>query len=111
MKTTRLGIDTSRITETVVSLLGTESEDEYRMVPKNGHSQTTVPAVEELLAKSSMPLNGINEVTVSTGPGSFTGLRVGAAVGSAIGWLLSIPVNGKNPQEPVTLIYTDDRWG
>lgn len=34
-------------------------------------------------------------IEVETGPGSFTGLRVGVAVANALGLALGIPVNGK----------------
>lgn len=34
-------------------------------------------------------------IEVETGPGSFTGLRVGVSVANALGFSLGIPVNGK----------------
>ncbi len=34
-------------------------------------------------------------IEVETGPGSYTGLRVGVAVANALGFTLGIPVNGK----------------
>ena len=34
-------------------------------------------------------------IEVETGPGSFTGLRVGVSVANALGFALGIPVNGK----------------
>ena len=37
----------------------------------------------------------IEGIEVETGPGSFTGLRVGVAVANALGFSLGIPVNGK----------------
>ena len=41
---------------------------------------------------------------LNIGPGSYTGLRVGAAVANALGFALQIPVNGKD--SAVELIYT-----
>lgn len=38
----------------------------------------------------------IDQVEVVTGPGSFTGLRVGATVANAIGYALNVTVNGKS---------------
>lgn len=34
-------------------------------------------------------------IEVETGPGSFTGIRVGVSVANALGYSLGIPVNGK----------------
>ena len=70
-------------------------------------SQVLLPMIEKLLKRISTPgvstqihtrsvhwelLEGIE---VETGPGSFTGLRVGVAVANALGYSLGIPVNGK----------------
>lgn len=37
----------------------------------------------------------LTQIKVETGPGSFTGLRVGVAVANALAYSLNIPVNGK----------------
>ena len=58
-------------------------------------SQMVLPLIEILLEEHKLKLSDITEITVSTGPGSFTGLRVGATVGNALGYLLGIPVNGE----------------
>lgn len=42
---------------------------------------------------------GITAIEVNTGPGSFTGTRVGVAVANALGFALDIPVNG-SPRSP-----------
>jgi tRNA threonylcarbamoyladenosine biosynthesis protein TsaB len=47
------------------------------------------------LKDSSVDFKDIKEIKLDTGPGSFTGLRVGAAVANALGYSLGIPVNGK----------------
>lgn len=73
-------------------------------------SQVLLPMIEKLLIQTSTPgvstqihsrsvywkmLEGIE---VETGPGSFTGLRVGASVANALGYSLGIPVNGKKQE-------------
>ena len=46
----------------------------------------------------------ITEITVNQGPGSFTGTRIGVAIANALGFVLGLKVNGKNP--PVDVIYS-----
>src|SRR4051812_8427843 len=51
--------------------------------------------IEELLAKSTKELNGlqgIEGIVVYKGPGSFTGLRIGFGVVNALAYSLEIPV-------------------
>lgn len=43
------------------------------------HSEKLIPAIEWLLKNLNLKLNQIDKVAVSTGPGSFTGIRVGLA--------------------------------
>lgn len=38
----------------------------------------------------------LKAIEVETGPGSFTGIRIGVSVANALGFSLGIPVNGKN---------------
>jgi tRNA threonylcarbamoyladenosine biosynthesis protein TsaB len=66
-------------------------------------SQLLLLVVDELLKRNKISLSQITEINVEKGPGSFTGLRIGAAVGNTLGWLLGIPVNGKKGKlaEPV----------
>lgn len=58
-------------------------------------SQMVLPLIESLLEEQKIKLADIAAVEAATGPGSFTGLRVGAAVANALGSLLGVPVNGK----------------
>lgn len=62
---------------------------------KHLKAQTILPLIEELLAEHHLAASDISEITVHTGPGSFTGLRVGAAIANTLGFLLHIPVNGQ----------------
>lgn len=45
----------------------------------NTHSQTLLPAVEQTLKMAEMTVNDIDVFACSTGPGSFTGVRIGVA--------------------------------
>lgn len=54
--------------------------------------RTYKPGLQMRLQTGFVKLKGIK---VETGPGSFTGLRVGVSVANALGFALGIPVNGK----------------
>jgi tRNA threonylcarbamoyladenosine biosynthesis protein TsaB len=59
-------------------------------------AQKLLPFINEILEKEGKKIKEIKEIEVNTGPGSFTGLRVGVSVANALGWALGIPVNGKD---------------
>lgn len=66
-------------------------------------SQVLLPLIVKLLRdyKPGLKLSlqtgfaKLKGIEVETGPGSFTGLRVGVSVANALGFSLGIPVNGK----------------
>jgi len=58
-------------------------------------SQMVLPLIEEILSAHNVKLTDITQINVATDAGSYTGLRVGATVANALGFLLDIPVNGK----------------
>jgi tRNA threonylcarbamoyl adenosine modification protein YeaZ len=57
-------------------------------------SQMILPLIESILGEQKLKLSDITEIRVAVGPGSFTGLRVGATVANTLAYLLNIPVNG-----------------
>lgn len=66
-------------------------------------SQVLLPLIFKLLQTTNYELKTLKGIGVETGPGSFTGLRVGASVANALGFSLGIPVNGKKIESD--LIY------
>lgn len=52
---------------------------EYTVNNGNTHSETLLPMVESLLKLLSLCIDEIDAFAVSVGPGSFTGVRIGAA--------------------------------
>ncbi|MBI2329840.1 tRNA (adenosine(37)-N6)-threonylcarbamoyltransferase complex dimerization subunit type 1 TsaB [Candidatus Daviesbacteria bacterium] len=58
-------------------------------------SQVLLPLIIRLLHSTNYQLQSLKGIEVETGPGSFTGLRVGVSVANALGFALHIPVNGK----------------
>jgi tRNA threonylcarbamoyladenosine biosynthesis protein TsaB len=58
-------------------------------------SQILLPKIEQLLKDQHIHLKDLRAIEVATGPGSYTGIRVGVSVANALGFALKIPVNGK----------------
>ncbi len=71
--------------------------EEYENTKKitSGSSQVVLPMINSILKKHKLSLKDIYEIEVNTGPGSYTGLRVGIAIANALSFTLRIPVNGK----------------
>jgi len=71
------------------AVIATEaSEGRYR------HSQELLPAVQRLLERVGLRLDDLAAVVVGTGPGAFTGLRVGLATAKTLAHELGVPVIG-----------------
>lgn len=68
-------------------------------------AQVVLPLVEQLLKKHNLTLQNITNVQVHTGPGSFTGLRVGISIANALGFALKIPVNALEIGKFVEAVY------
>ncbi len=58
-------------------------------------SQMLLPLIDELLSENNLIPADLSAVEVHTGPGSFTGLRIGISVANTLFYILDIPVNGK----------------
>ncbi len=63
------------------------------------HADSLFKGIETLLRQARWPIQSLNGVAVSVGPGSFTGIRIGLAVARALGQSLRIPVVGASALE------------
>lgn len=68
-------------------------------------AQVVLPMLESMLKKHGLQVKNITGIEVNTGPGSFTGIRVGISIATTLGFLLNIPVNGKDPAQPIEPTY------
>jgi tRNA threonylcarbamoyladenosine biosynthesis protein TsaB len=57
-------------------------------------AQRLLDDVHGLLARAGVPLDRVEVIVAGTGPGTFTGLRIGLATARALGFALGIPVRG-----------------
>jgi len=60
------------------------------------HADLVFEAMEQVLKKQRWTIPQLTGVAVATGPGSFTGIRIGLAVARTLGQSLRIPVVGIN---------------
>jgi len=59
-----------------------------------GHAEQIMTMISDVMADSSTAFVDLDRVIVTTGPGSFTGLRVGLSVARGFGLVLGKPVVG-----------------
>ncbi|MEZ5871436.1 MAG: tRNA (adenosine(37)-N6)-threonylcarbamoyltransferase complex dimerization subunit type 1 TsaB [Nitratireductor sp.] len=59
-----------------------------------GHSEKLMDVIGEALSAAGLDYSSIGRIACSTGPGSFTGVRVGLATARGIALGLSVPVIG-----------------
>ena len=56
------------------------------------HARELVPAIDRVLSRAGRPVPDLRGIVVSDGPGSFTGLRIGATVAKALAHVSGLPV-------------------
>ena len=61
------------------------------------------PAIDQALTSAGRQPRDIQLVAVTTGPGSFTGLRVGVTTGKTLAYVVGCPVIGVNTLEAIAL--------
>lgn len=105
----RLEIDTSKRDQSTVRLSCAGKVYEKKSSQIKGSSQQVLPLIEMILKDAHCTLDDIKDIHVHTGPGSYTGLRVGIAIASALGLLLQKNVNG-SPDELPEIQYEKDPW-
>ncbi|MDD3193266.1 MAG: tRNA (adenosine(37)-N6)-threonylcarbamoyltransferase complex dimerization subunit type 1 TsaB [Oscillospiraceae bacterium] len=82
-----LGMDTSAVAASAALWENGRIIGEHFVNVKLTHSQTILPMVQNLFTACGKDITQVDEFAVSTGPGSFTGLRIGisAVKGMAFG--------------------------
>jgi tRNA threonylcarbamoyladenosine biosynthesis protein TsaB len=61
---------------------------------KRGHAEALMPLIGRVVAASGTAFTALGRIAVTTGPGSFTGLRVGLSAARGIALAANIPVVG-----------------
>jgi len=77
-------------------ILSAENRDRFR------HAEFIISLIDRLLQENALSKKELTGLIVSTGPGSFTGLRVGLATAKGLAQALKIPVAGVSIFEAVS---------
>ena len=87
-----LALDSSGLVASVAVLENDGLLAEYSVNYKKTHSQTLLPMLDEVMRMLGIPKGGLDAIAIAEGPGSFTGLRIGAAAAKGLGLALQIPI-------------------
>lgn len=99
----KLYIDTTSSEKVIINLDG----HEFIADARKEKAQMLLPFIVEKLKDTNKTLKDLSEIEVATGPGSFTGIRVGVSVAQTLGFSLGIPVNGKDvTKEEIEIQYS-----
>ena len=87
-----LGIESAALVASVAILDEDITIAEYTTNFKKTHSETLLPMLDEIVKMTGISLSELSAIAVSGGPGSFTGLRIGAASAKGLGLSLDLPL-------------------
>ena len=58
----------------------------------SNHASKCMPIINDILVRNNIDVHALNEIIVVIGPGSFTGVRIGATIGKMLAYNLNIPI-------------------
>ncbi|MCI8567306.1 MAG: tRNA (adenosine(37)-N6)-threonylcarbamoyltransferase complex dimerization subunit type 1 TsaB [Lachnospiraceae bacterium] len=87
-----LGIESSSLTASAAIWEDGILTAEYTVNFKKTHSQTLLPMIDEICRMTEQEPKTMDAIAVASGPGSFTGLRIGAATAKGLALALALPV-------------------
>lgn len=87
-----LHIDTANQPLSVSVTDGIEVLAEFNSGKKVNHSITLMPAIEYILNYAQMDAGELEGIVISAGPGSYTGLRIGAVTAKTLAYTLNVPL-------------------
>lgn len=74
--------------------------------PQNRNSADKIhPQIQEVLEQHNLSLKQMDTIIVTSGPGSFTGIRVGLSTARSLGLALDVPVFGVTTLQAMSYCY------
>jgi tRNA threonylcarbamoyladenosine biosynthesis protein TsaB len=87
-----LGIESSTNIALIYLLKNGELIDNFYSEEKNKHDELLAQNISEILTKNKLKVSDIDAIACSAGPGSFTGLRVGASLAKGLAFVNDIKI-------------------
>lgn len=94
-----LAIDTTNYVLGIALIDEEKVIGEYITNLKKNHSVRAMPAIERLLSDCDVAPKQLDKIVVATGPGSYTGVRIGVSIAKTMAWSLQIPIVGVSSLE------------
>lgn len=79
-----LGIDTTTLVGSIGLIEEKSTLAEYTLNIKRTHSERLLPALSSLLKDAGVTIQDVDLISVSQGPGSFTGVRIGVTTANSL---------------------------
>lgn len=96
-----LGIETSTLQGGVALLSEQGLLSEYLLNVKATHTERLLPSIDRILYDAGIALAQIDGLAVATGPGSFTGLRIGLSTAKGLAVAADKPLVGVSTLEAI----------
>lgn len=96
----KLFIDSTDNKKTVIKIGDTEFVNEV----SSPRDQNILLFIQQSMAKLGLLPQDLTSIEVNSGPGSFTGSRLGVTIANALSFTLNIPIN--NQKYPIEVIYS-----
>jgi len=100
----KLYLDTST-PETILKL----NDQEYRYIFANDLAEKLLGFIRDKLTENGKTWQDISEITFMSGPGSFTGLRIGASIVNTLASELDIPLYDHKGKKHQIILPVYDR--
>lgn len=80
---------------------------------QTAHAEALMPMVERVMAQAQLAFSSLERIAVTTGPGSFTGMRIGVAAARALSLATGAPVLGFSTLDVMaqTALFNHDETG
>ncbi len=96
-----LALDTSMQACSVAVLVKEDGADEHKVhclreFRERGHAERLMPMIDEVLMLAGLGVRDLDRLAVTTGPGTFTGVRIGVATARGLALALGLPIVAQN---------------